>query len=83
MNTLTQSQIFFFVSSVGFVVLWIFVSILLFYVIRATKTFSRIMSELEKDIEGISETTVDLLEDMRDSTIFNFLFRKKKRSRKN
>lgn len=83
MNTLTQSQIFFFVSSVGFVVLWIFVSILLFYVIRATKTFSRIMSKLEKDIEGISETTVDLLEDMRDSTIFNFLFRKKKRSRKN
>ena len=82
MNTLTQSQIFFFVSSVGFVVLWIFVSILLFYVIRATKTFSRIMSELEKDIEGISETTVDLLEDMRDSTIFNFLFRKKKRSRR-
>ena len=82
MNTLTQSQIFFFVSSVGFVVLWIFVSILLFYVIRATKTFSRIMSKLEKDIEGISETTVDLLEDMRDSTIFNFLFRKKKRSRR-
>ena len=82
MNTIIQSQIFFFISSVGFVVLWILAAIFLFYLIRATNTFSRIMNKLEKNIDKIGDTTKEMVEDMRDSTVLNFLFRKKKKHRK-
>jgi amino acid permease len=82
MSTLLQSQVFFFISSVGFVVLWILVAIFLFYLIRATRIFSRIMEKVEKDINNIGDTTKELLEDMRDSIIFNFLFGKKRRKSK-
>ena len=82
MNTLMQSQIFFFISSVGFVFLWVLAAIFLFYLIRATSTFSRIMNKLEKDIDAIGDTTKDLLEDIKDSSVFRFLFRKKKKHHK-
>jgi hypothetical protein len=78
-----QSQVFFFISSIGFVILWIAVVITLLYLIRAINIFSRILTKLEKDIENIGDTTEELLEDMRDSAIFRFFFRgKKKRKEK-
>lgn len=78
MNTLLQSQVFFFISSVGFVVLWVMVSIFLFYLIRVTKILSRIMEKVEKDVNNIGDTTKELLEEMRNNVIFNFLFGRKK-----
>jgi hypothetical protein len=82
MNTLLQSQVFFFISSIGFIFLWILVAIFLFYLIRATNTFSRIMDRVEKDIDNIGDTTKEMLNDVRDSIVFNFLFKKKKKRRK-
>ncbi|MFA5791770.1 MAG: hypothetical protein WC884_01900 [Candidatus Paceibacterota bacterium] len=82
MDTLLQMQVFFFISSLGFVFLWILFAIFLFYLIRATKTFSRILKRIEKDVDNIGDTTKEMLDDMRESTIFNFLFRKKKKHRK-
>ena len=82
MNPLLQSQVFFFISSIGFVTLWIFVAIFLFYLIRATDSLSRIMDKVEKDIDKIGDTTKEMLEEVRDSVVFNFLFRKKRKSRK-
>ena len=83
MNTLLQSQVFFFISSIGFVFLWVLVGIFLFYLIRATKTFSRIMNKIEKDVDKIGDETKELFDDMRDSTVFNFLFGKRKKHPKN
>lgn len=82
MDAIAQSQVFFFISSVGFVVLWILTAVFLVYLIRATNTFSKIMSKVEKDIDNIGDTTKEMLEDVRDSVIFNFLFRRKKKRRK-
>ncbi len=79
MSTLLQSQVFFFISSIGFIVLWILTAIFLFYLIRATNAFSRIMNKLEEDIDKIGDTTKEMLEDMRNSAVFNFIFRKKKK----
>ena len=70
MDTLLQSQVFFFISSVGFVTLWIMVAILLFQLIRATSSFNRIISKIEKNVDDIGDTTKEMLEDLRDSTIF-------------
>lgn len=78
-----QSQIFFFISSVGFIVLGVFVAILLFYLIRISHTFSRIIDKMEKDIDNIGDITEELLEDMRDSSLFRFFFGRKKRRNKN
>jgi uncharacterized protein YoxC len=82
MNILLQSQVFFFISSVGFVVLWIMVAIFLFYLIRVTNTFLRIIEKVEKDINNIGDTTKEMLDAMKDNIIFRFIFGKKKRSRK-
>ena len=41
------------------------------------------MEKVEKDINNIGDTTKEMLDDVKDSVIFNFLFKKKRRSRKN
>jgi uncharacterized membrane protein YciS (DUF1049 family) len=81
MNAFIPSNIFFIISSIGFVLLWILVAIFLFYLIRATKTFSRIINKLEKDINQIGDVTKEMIEEVRDSTIFHLLFHKKKKSK--
>ena len=83
MNTLIQSQVFFFISSVGFVLLWILVAIFIFQLIKVTKTFSRIMDKAEKDINEIGDMTKEMVEDIRDNRFFNFFFPKKKKHHKN
>lgn len=83
MNTYAQSDIFFIISSVGFVILWILVAIFLVYLIQITHTFSRIIKRVEKDLDQISDTTKDIFLDMRESTVFQFLFGKKRKGRKN
>jgi large-conductance mechanosensitive channel len=82
MDAIVQSQIFFFISSIGFIILWILAAIFLFYLIRATNILSKIMEKVEKDVDNIGDTTKEMLEDVRDSAVFNFLFRKKKKHRK-
>lgn len=82
MDSFQQSQVFFFVSSVSFVFLWVFVAVFLFYLIRATNTFSRVMDKIEKDMDDIGDVTKETLEEVRNSMIFHFLFKKKKKRRK-
>lgn len=82
MDAIEQSQVFFLISSVGFVVLWILLAVLIAYLIRATRIFSRIIEKIEKDIDEIGDTTKEMIEDVRESAVFGFLFRKKKKSRK-
>lgn len=82
MNVYEQSQMFFFISSIGFVILGVLAAILLVYFIRATDTFSRIIEKMEKDIDSIGDTTKEMIEDVRHSAVFSFLFRKKKKTKK-
>ena len=78
----TQTDIFFFISSIGFVTLWILFAIFLIYLIRAMNTFSRILEQIEKGINDIGDITKDMIEDMRDSAVFRFIFGKKRKGRK-
>jgi uncharacterized membrane protein len=80
-TTLAQSEFFFFISSIGFVTLWILSAIFLIYLIKSMRTFNRIISQVEKDIDKIGDTTKEILEDVRDSAIYSFLFGKKKRKK--
>lgn len=82
METLSQSDLFFIISSVGFVLLWIFVAILLFYLIRISHSFSRIMDKIEDNVNKIGDTTKEMLEDLRDNKLFSFFIKKKRKSHK-
>ena len=82
MNIVAQSEIFFIVSSVGFVMLWILMAIFLVYLIRITRDFSRIIKKVEKDIDKINDTTKDILLDVQESTLFRFIFGKKRKNTK-
>ncbi|HEY4513243.1 MAG TPA: hypothetical protein VJH06_01895 [Candidatus Paceibacterota bacterium] len=82
MDGILASQVFFVISSVGFVLLWALAAILLFYLIRITRTFSDIMDKIEDSVDKIGDTTKEMLADLRDSMLFNFFFRKKRKSRK-
>jgi len=82
MENLAQSEAFFFISSIGFVFLWALLAVFLIYLIRATSAFSRVMEKIEEDVGSMGDTTKEALEEMRDSAIFNFIFRKKKRKNK-
>lgn len=83
MNTLVPSELFFFISSVGFVMLWILIAILLIYLIRIMHVFSRIIGRIEKDTKQVGEITKDMLSDIQDNTVYKFIFGKKKKGRKN
>jgi hypothetical protein len=77
-----QSQVFFFISSIGFILLWILAALFLIYLIRAMKSFSRMIDKVEKNIDEISDTTKDLVEDVKESAVFRFLFKKKRKHRR-
>ena len=82
METLSQSEIFFLISSISFVVLWILVAILLFYLIRVVRIFGRIIEKVEGDIDKVGDMTKEMLEEMKGSAVWAFLFRKKRERRK-
>jgi hypothetical protein len=81
-GTIEASQVFFIISSVGFVILWILAAVLIFYLVRITYAFYQIIDKIENNIDRIGDTTKELLGDMRDSMLFNFFFRKKRKSGK-
>ncbi len=83
MNVITsESQVFFFISSIGFITLWILIAVLLFYLIKAAKTFTRIMGKIEKNIDTVGDATKEMLGEIKDSLIFRFLSGSKKRKQK-
>jgi len=79
MDTLIESQVFFFISSIGFIILGILAVIVLIFVIQALRSFSRILKKAEKDIDSIGDTTKEMLADIQDSSVFRFMFRSKRK----
>ena len=76
-----QSEIFFFISSIGFIILGVLAAVTLVYILRASRSFSNILERVEKDIDAIGDTTKEMLEDMRESSVFQFLFRRKRKQK--
>ncbi len=74
----TNADIFFMISSVGFVVLFIMVALLLYYLIKAVRAWKELTEKIEKNVESVGFAGMELIEDMRDSAAFRFLFRPKR-----
>ena len=73
MTDILQSQIFFFISSVGFVILFLLLAILFAYAIRTFYTVDRILRRLEKNVGVIGDGAEEMLEDVRESTVYRLL----------
>lgn len=79
MNTLIQSEVFFFISSIGFVILGILGIILLILCIKTVRSFLRILEKVESSMDSIGDITLDLIEDMRNSIFFRMFFRTRRK----
>ena len=74
-----QSEIFFFISSIGFIIIGILGIILLILCIRMVSSFMRILERVELSMDSIGDVTMELIDDMRDSFFFKMFFRSRRK----
>lgn len=79
MTSLAQSDIFFFISSIFFVVFAIGGVILLVFCIRAVSSVNSILEKIDSNVDTIGDATKDLIDDLRHNVIFRMLFGPKKK----
>jgi hypothetical protein len=79
-QTLIHADIFFFISSLGFVLVTLVILVGLFYIIRILQGVRRITDKIEAGIDTVGEDAKELVSDLRESMAFRMLFggRKKK-----
>ncbi len=75
MTSIINANIFFFISSVGFIILGILAIILMIKILQITTVFSRIIKRAEHDIDSLGDITREMLEEMHNSLLFRFLFK--------
>lgn len=83
MDTTLPMNIFFIVTSVGLGIIFIFIIIFFFYIITTLYALRRVIFKIEKNINKIGDVSRDMLEDLRNNKMFNFLFKKNKKHHKN
>ncbi len=81
MNSIAHADTFFFIASIGFTIIFLLAVIALIYIISIFKKINRISAKIEKDIENIGDTAKDFVMQLWDSTIFSWLFGKKKKAK--
>ncbi len=81
MENLIHADIFFFIASIGFILLGLLGAIVLLYIIRLLRSLVRTMEQIESDIARVGETARELVDDIRDSALLSLILGKK-RSRK-
>lgn len=75
MNTNAMAETFFLISSVGFIILFIILATLLYYLIRAVRSFNELTDKIERSIDTVGDASRDLIDDMRNSMAFRLLFK--------
>lgn len=79
MTSFAHADIFFFISSIGFVVFIIGGVILLVFCIRAVSSVNSILEKIDSNVDSIGDATKDLIDDLRHNVIFRMLFGPKKK----
>ncbi len=79
MPSFIHADIFFFISSIGFVTLFIILVVLLYYIVKATRSFTDLIIKIEENVDSVGDAGRDLIDDMRNSIAFKFLFRSRKK----
>lgn len=81
MNTLAHADIFFFISSIGFVIIFILAIIALVYLISLFRKIHRLTTDLEARAKNIEASAEDIIEAVRSSVVFRLLFGNRTASR--
>lgn len=79
MESIIQSNIFFFITSISVIIFTIFFIIIAIYLVRIMRNFSHISEALKKGVDNAGEELREMTDHVRDSPIFSFVFGKKKR----
>ena len=82
MDTLIHADIFFFISSIATVILVILVSIALCYTIGILKNVREMTDSIKGTVNTASAEAKEMVEQVRRSWIFNFIFAAKRKSKK-
>ena len=70
-----QSEIFFFIASIGFVAIGIVIFVLIIYSIKVIRSLLRVINRIEDSMDDIGDATMELVEDLRNNIFFRILFR--------
>lgn len=84
METLIKADIFFFISSIGFVILAVMLGIAMFYFIKAGKNLYDISESLHTHFKESEEFFLDMKDKLENNLIFRMIFptsRRKKTTR--
>ncbi len=80
MTNAANSELFFMISSVGFIVLFIVLAILLYYLIKAVRAFKELTEKIERNVDTVGYAGRELIDEMRNSAAFRLLFRPRRGS---
>lgn len=75
MDTLLHADIFFVISSIGFVIFFILLAVILVSLLRLVKKVEKITDKVEAKIDALGDEAENLLADLEESFIFRLLFR--------
>lgn len=79
MDSLLQADIFFFISTLGFIVVFILVAILVLRLIKLLKIAREMAGKLEENVDTISLEAKEFFTDLRKSFLYRIFFGKKKK----
>lgn len=81
MENLLQSEIFFFISSLSFILLTILLSIAVIYIISILRDFKSISRKIKSGADYAGEHVEELAKNLEDSAIYKFIFGKKRKAK--
>lgn len=82
MDTIMKADIFFFVTTISVVVVSAALLFGIYYIVGAVRRFESYAERIESNMKDASDEVRELGEDIRESFIYNFIFKKKKNARK-
>ncbi len=82
MDTFIHADIFFFITSVAVVFITLFMIVALYYFILILKRFNILSEKLEKNISHVSGDIEGMAQQVKESFIFNLIFPKRRKKKK-
>lgn len=82
MNSILQADIFFFISTIAVVIFSVLLIIVIYYLRETLQNFRDISRTLKNGVNNASEKVGDAFSDVEDSSIYKFIFGKKRKKKK-
>ncbi|MEO5646544.1 MAG: hypothetical protein ABIO57_02115 [Candidatus Paceibacterota bacterium] len=81
MNSIPHADVFFLVATIGFIIIFALLVVVLIYIISLFKSVNRITKKIENNIDTIGDTAKDFVVSLWDSSVFSWIFGKKRKSK--